>query len=76
MRLVLLCPLLCLLLCLSGFKYERCYVRVGTDKIWEENYVRLLGICIDNDLKFDKHVKEIFLKANQKLSILVTKKNV
>ena len=32
--------------------------------------MKLLGINIDNELKFDKHVNEICLKANQKLSIL------
>ena len=32
--------------------------------------VRLLGITLDNNLKFDKHVSNIWSKANRKLSAL------
>ena len=36
----------------------------------ESNDVRLLGITINRDLKFDKHVTKLCSKANQKLSAL------
>ena len=45
-------------------------VRVGPDKIWEDHSVKLLGVSIDNKLKFDKHILNIVKKADSKLSIL------
>ena len=38
--------------------------------IWEENNVKLLGIQIDSQLKFDNHVQNICSKAGRKLSAL------
>ena len=58
-------------LLVSGHRYEHMWVRVGQDKIWEDKEVKLLGITIDNDLKFDRHVSDICLKANRKLSALI-----
>ena len=57
-------------LLISGNKHEHIYAKVGHDVIWESNSVKLLGVTIDNDLKFDKHVSNICLKANRKLSAL------
>ena len=37
---------------------------------WEGNYVKLLEITIDRDLKLDKHAMKIFIKASQKISAL------
>ena len=45
-------------------------MRVGRDKIWKDHLVKLLGVSIDNKLKFDKHVLNIIKKANSKLSAL------
>ena len=45
-------------------------MRVGRDKIWKDHFVKLLGVSIDNKLKFDKHVLNIIKKANSKLSAL------
>ena len=39
-------------------------------KIWESKSVKLLGITIDKELKFDKHVDKACLKANKKLNFL------
>ena len=36
----------------------------------ESNDVKLLGVTIDRDLKFDKHVLNLCSKANHKLSAL------
>ena len=32
---------------------------IGKDLIWESNNVKLLGITIDRDLKFEKHVLKL-----------------
>lgn len=54
----------------SGNKYEHTWVKLDNDKIWEENKVKLLGITIDKQLKFDNHVLNICSKAGRKLSAL------
>lgn len=58
-------------LLVSGHKYEKTWIRVGKDKIWEERNVKLLGVTIDNELKFDQHISDICRKANRKLSALL-----
>ena len=40
------------------------------DIVWESNDVKRLGITLNNNLKFDKHVPNICSKANRKLSAL------
>ena len=57
-------------LLVSGHKYEHTWANVNGVKIWEERNVKLLGLTIDNQLKFDKHVLDLCAKANRKLSIL------
>ena len=39
--------------------------------IWKSNDVKLLGVTIDNNLRFDKAVSNNCLKANNKLSALI-----
>ena len=41
-------------LLVSGHKYENCWVRIRSNVIWENSQVKLLGVIIDNQLKFDK----------------------
>ena len=53
----------------SGCKHEQVLANIGEDLIWERN-AKLLGMTIDRDLKFDKHVLKLCSKANQKLSAL------
>ena len=55
---------------ISGNKYEHCWVNTGVSKLWESINVKLLGVNIDNHLKFDKHLSGICSKASQKLNIL------
>ena len=55
---------------LSGYKHEQVWAYIGKDLIWESNNVKLLGITIDRDLKFEKHVLKLCSIANQKLSAL------
>ena len=57
-------------LLVAGHKFEHTWVRVGPDKIWEDHSVKLLGVSIDNELKFDKHALNIIKKANSKLIAL------
>ena len=42
----------------------------GIDRIWESNYVKLLGINIERILKLDFHMLKVWSKANRKLTIL------
>ena len=43
---------------------------IGDIKIWEEENVKLLGVTIDNKLRFDDHLSEVCKKAENKLSAL------
>ena len=51
----------------SGYEYEQVLANIGKDLIWESNDVKLLGVTIDRDLKFVKHVLKLCNKGNQKL---------
>ena len=64
--------------------FEMNYMTLNTDKcsldiiakmdqdiVMESNDVKLLGVTIDNNLRFDKHVSNICLKANRKLSAFI-----
>ena len=55
---------------ISGKKYEHCRVNTGVSKLLDSSNVKLLGVKIDNHLKFDKHLSGICSKASQKLHIL------
>ena len=45
-----------------GLKFEQIWAKIGTDLIWESDSVKLLGITIDNHLKFDKHISHLCAK--------------
>ena len=57
-------------LLISGKKNEQMWAKLDRDIVWESNDVKLLGIPLHNNLKFDKHVSNICSKANRKLSAL------
>ena len=57
-------------LIVSIYKHKQVWANIGKDFIWESNHVKLLGITIARDLKFNKHVLKLCSKANQKLSAL------
>ena len=42
--------------------------QLDRDIVWESNDIKLLGITLDNNLKFDKHVSNICPTTNRKLS--------
>ena len=52
------------------YAHEQVWANIGKDLIWESNDVKRLGITIDRELKFDKHVLNLCSKASQKLSAL------
>ena len=55
-------------LLISDNKNEQMWVKLDRDIVWESNDVKLLGITLDINLKFDKHVSNICSKVNRKLS--------
>ena len=55
---------------ISGYKNEQVWAQVGENKIWESAYVKLSGITVDKELKFDKYVSKSYTKASRKLSVL------
>ena len=57
-------------LLLMGVRNQLHHINIGKEIIWESKSVKLLGVDIYNDLSFDNHVKEIYRKANRKLSAL------
>ena len=44
--------------------------KLDRDIVWESKDLKLFGITLDNNLKLDKHVSNIYSKANRKLSEL------
>ena len=57
-------------LIVSGYKHEQVWNQLGGVKIWEYVDVKLLGVTIDWELKFDKHVSKVCSKASRKLTVL------
>ena len=56
-------------LLISGNKKEYIRKKLDQDIVWESNNVELVGVTRDNNLRFDKHVSNICLKVNRKLSV-------
>ena len=50
----------------SRDKCEKRVKDIGEDKIWETSNIELLGIVIDNQLKFDRHICKSCSNANNK----------
>ena len=55
---------------ISGNKVEHLRTKIGNNRISENRTVKLSGITIDNELKFDEHLSNVWLKATRKLSAL------
>ena len=54
-----------------GYKHEQVWANIGKHLIWESNDIKLHGVNVDRNLKFDKHIPKFYTKANnQKLSAL------
>ena len=54
----------------SGNKHEHMWAKMGDDQIWESRTVKLLGVTIDNELKFDEYISNVCKKAQRKLTVL------
>ena len=57
-------------LLVSGHKHESVCANIRETRSWEEYCAKLLGIQIDRDLNFKKHVRELCKKAGRKLSMM------
>ena len=55
---------------ISGNKNKYISAKLDQEIVWESNDVELLGVAVDNNLRFDKHVSNICLKVKRKLSAL------
>ena len=51
-----------------GCQHERVWLNIGKDLIWDSYDVKLLGVTIDGDLKFDKHVLKLRNQSKIKCS--------
>ena len=51
-------------------KHDNLSINAGNEEIKSSSSVELLGVTIDNELKFDEHVKTIIKKGNQKFHAL------
>ena len=49
-------------LLVSGHKHEQTFIKINSDIIWQSREVKLLGIKIDNSLKFDNHISDLCMK--------------
>ena len=59
-------------LIVCGNKHENLWTDIENDKIWESfkiKYMKLLGVNIDRDLKFNGHKLNICSEANRELTI-------
>ena len=57
-------------LLISGNKNEQMWAKLDRSVVWESNDIKFLGITLDNNVKFDKHVSNICSKVNRKLNAL------
>ena len=49
---------------------ECLWIKVGNEIIWERQCEKLLGITVDKNLNFEKHISNVCKKASQKVSAL------
>ena len=49
---------------------EHMWIKVGDQILWESPQVKLLGVTIDKNLKFDQHIINICKKASAKVTAL------
>ena len=56
---------------ISSNKYEQMWAKIADDKICESRAVKLLGITIDSEFKFDEHISNVYMKAKRKLTVLM-----
>ena len=59
-----------------GNIFEHLWDKIGNNRIWKNGTVKLLGITIDNEIKFDEHLSNVYLIANRKLSTLTRMRKI
>ena len=62
-------------LLVSGCKNENVWANIGNEKIWGCNKQKLLGLDIDRNLNFKKHVSSLYRKVDNTLSVLARLSN-
>ena len=62
-------------LLVSGNKNENVWANIGHEKNWESNKWKILGLDIDRNLNFNKHVTPLCRKVSNKPSVLVILSN-
>ena len=55
---------------LSGHKHKVTFAKIGHSKIWENCTQKLLGIIIDQNLKFDEYIQTQCKKTGRKIKAL------
>ena len=55
---------------IAGNKHEHLWLNFGESQIWETQSEKILGVTIDNKLKFEEHIKSILASAGKKLSAI------
>ena len=55
---------------ITGHRFEHLWLNVGETQVCEKNQVKLLGITIENELKFNDHITKTCCEANSKLIAL------
>ena len=55
---------------LTAGSTEQLWVKVGSERIWESQTEKLLGMTVDKNLSFEPHLKLLCKKVNQKVSAL------
>ena len=58
-------------LLIAGNRHEYIYAKIGDACIGESKEQRLLGVTIDNKLKFENHILGLVKMAHNKLSALI-----
>ena len=48
--------------------------KIDGNAIWESRTVKLLGITIDSELKFDELIDSVRMKVLRKVTVLMSKK--
>ena len=56
---------------ITGHKHELLWLKTGRSKIWESEKQNLLGIVIDQNLRFNEYILSQCKNAGRKLSVLV-----
>ena len=58
-----------------GFRSNSDTINLNGTKLASSGYKKLLGILVDRDLSFDKHIKSLYKRAGQKLNALARTSN-